>query len=158
MISIEKSINVDVPLQTAYNQWTQFEEFPLFMEGVKEVKQLDPARLHWRADVLGKEVEWTAEITRQIPDREIAWHSTDGAASAGRVSFTSLGPARTQLTLRIDVEPEGAVEKTGGAIGLVSARVEGDLKEFKKFIEERGVETGQWRGEIRQGRVDPDGN
>jgi uncharacterized membrane protein len=148
MASIEKSIEVDVPVRTAYNQWTQFEEFPRFMEGVKEVRQLDDKRLHWRAEVLGKELEWLAEITQQIPDQRITWRSTSGAKNAGAVAFEALGPERTRVTLRIEYEPEGAAESAGSALGLVSARIEGDLKRFKKFIEERGRETGQWRGEI----------
>jgi len=148
MSFIEKSIVVDVPVRTAYNQWTQFEEFPRFMEGVKEVKQTDDKRLHWRAEVMGKDVEWTAEITQQIPDQRITWKSTTGAKNAGSVSFTPEGSDKTRLTLRLEYEPEGAAESTGSALGLVSARVDGDLKRFKKFIEERGHETGQWRGEI----------
>ena len=148
MATIEKSIEVEVPVRTAYNQWTQFEEFPKFMEGVKEVRQLDDKRLHWRAEVLGKDVEWIADITQQIPDQRITWRSTSGAKNAGSVSFEPLGPNRTRATLRIEYEPEGAAETAGSMLGLVSARVEGDLKRFKKFIEERGQETGQWRGEI----------
>jgi len=148
MSSIEKSTEVDVPVRTAYNQWTQFEEFPRFMEGVKEVRQLDPKRLHWRAEIGGKEIEWTSEITQQLPDERITWRSTSGAYNAGAVSFEPLGPSRTRITLRIEYEPEGAVETTGSALGLVSARVSGDLARFKEFIENRGVETGQWRGEI----------
>jgi uncharacterized membrane protein len=150
---IEKSIDVNVPVRTAYNQWTQFEEFPRFMEGVKQVRQLDDKRLHWRAEVGGKEVEWTAEITQQEPDRKIGWRSTSGNANAGSVTFEPLGPNQTRVTLRLEYEPEGAVEKTGSAIGVVTARVAGDLKRFKEFIETRGAETGAWRGEIRGGQV-----
>ena len=153
MSFIEKSIVVDVPVRTAYNQWTQFEEFPRFMEGVKEVKQLDDKRLQWRAELMGKELEWNAEITQQIPDQRITWKSTTGAKNAGSVSFTPEGPDKTRITLRLEYEPEGAAESTGSALGLVSARVDGDLKRFKKFIEERGHETGQWRGEIHGQQV-----
>ena len=153
MSFIEKSIVVDVPVRTAYNQWTQFEEFPRFMEGVKEVKQLEDKRLQWRAEVMGKELEWNAEITQQIPDQRITWKSTTGAKNAGSVSFTPEGPDKTRITLRLEYEPEGAAESTGSALGLVSARVDGDLKRFKKFIEERGHETGQWRGEIHGQQV-----
>ena len=155
MPGIEKNTEVDVPVRTAYNQWTQFEEFPRFMEGVKEVRQLDPKRLHWRAEIGGKEVEWTSEITQQLPDERITWRSTSGAYNAGAVSFEPLGPSRTRITLRIEYEPEGAVETTGSVLGIVSARVSGDLERFKEFIENRGVETGQWRGEIHGQSVMP---
>lgn len=148
MASIEKTVEVDVPVRTAYDQWTQFEEFPLFMEGVKSVRQLDDKRLAWHAEVLGKDVTWTAEITQQIPDQRITWKSTTGAPNAGAVAFTSLGASKTKIALRMEYEPEGAAENTASALGLVGARVDGDLKRFKKFIEERGVATGQWRGEI----------
>ena len=149
MSAIEKTIDVDVPVRTAYNQWTQFEEFPLFMEGVKEVRQLNDKQLFWRAEVLGKEVEWTAEIAQQIPDSRIAWHSTAGTKNAGSISFLPMSANRTRLILRIDYEPEGAAQETANVLGLISARVDGDLKRFKKFIEERGRETGAWRGEIQ---------
>jgi len=153
MASIEKTIEVDVPLRTAYNQWTQFEDFPKFMEGVKEVRQLDDKRLHWRAEVLGKDVEWYAEITQQIPDERITWKSTSGAHNAGSISFQPVGPSKTRLTLRIEYEPEGVAETSGSALGLVSLRVEGDLRRFKKFIEGLGHETGKWRGEIHGAQV-----
>lgn len=149
MERIEKSIEVDVPLRTAYNQWTQFEEFPKFMEGVEEVRQLDEKRLFWRAQIAGKSTEWEAEIYEQIPDSRIAWRSTSGAPNAGAVSFQSLGPERTRVSLMIDYQPLGVVEKVGDALGIVSGRVEGDLQRFKKFLEERGAATGGWRGEIR---------
>jgi uncharacterized membrane protein len=153
MAHVEKSIDVDVPVRTVYNQWTQFEEFPRFMEGVKSVRQIDDKRLHWKAEIAGKEVEWTATITEQVPDRLIAWRSTDGPPNAGRVSFEPLGEGRTRVTLRLDFEPHGATEKAGAALGLVSARIEGDLKRFVKFIEARQAETGAWRGEIHGGEV-----
>ncbi len=149
MERIEKSIEVDVPLRTAYNQWTQFEEFPKFMEGVEEVRQLDDKRLFWRAQIAGKHTEWEAEIYEQIPDSRIAWRSTTGAPNAGAVSFQSVGPERTRVNLVIDYQPMGVVEKVGDALGIVSGRVEGDLKRFKEFIENRGAATGAWRGEIR---------
>jgi len=155
MAAVEKTIDVDVPVRTAYNQWTQFEDFSRFMEGVKEVRQLDDKRLHWRAEILGKDVEWTAEITQQIPDKRITWRSTSGAFNAGSISFESLGAEKTRLRLRIEYEPEGAAEKTGSAIGLVSARVERDLGRFKDFIEGQGHETGAWRGEIHGQEVTP---
>lgn len=149
MERIEKSIEVDGPLRTTYNQWTQFEEFPKFMEGVEEVRQLDDRRLFWRAQIAGKHTEWEAEIYEQIPDSRIAWRSITGTPNAGAVSFQSLGPERTRVNLVIDYQPLGVVERVGDALGIVSARVEGDLQRFKKFIEERGAATGAWRGEIR---------
>src|SRR5687768_15777625 len=150
MANIEKSIDVDVPVRTAYNQWTQFEEFPRFMEGVKEVRQLDDKRLHWRAVVAGKEKEWDAEITEQTPDQRIAWRSRSGAPNAGVVTFHRLDDNRTRIMLQLEYDPEGVVENVGGALGVVTARVSGDLARFKEFIESRGRETGAWRGEIAQ--------
>ena len=146
---IEKSIEVNVPVKTAYNQWTQFEEFPKFMEGVKQVKQLDDKRLHWKANIAGKEKEWDAEITEQIPDQRIAWTSKGGAMNAGLVMFSPVSDAKSKLTLLMECVPDGAVEKTGDALGLITRRVEEDLKRFKDFIEARGQETGAWRGTVR---------
>jgi len=148
MASIEKSIDINVPARTAYNQWTQFEEFPHFMEGVRQVTQLTDKRLRWRVDIGGKEKEWDAEITEQIPDRRIAWRSLTGASNAGVVNFEHLSDAKARVTVRMDYTPEGAVESIGDWVGLVSNRVEGDLQRFKEFIESRGTETGAWRGEI----------
>ena len=153
MDSIEKSITVDVPVRTAYNQWTQFESFPSFMEGVEEVRQLTDKRLHWRAQIAGKTEEWDAEITEQTPDGRVSWRSTSGAHNAGTVSFQSMGANQTQVTLRLEYKPEGLIEKAGSALGLVDGRVSGDLERFKKFIEARGAETGAWRGEIHGGQV-----
>jgi uncharacterized membrane protein len=153
MAVIEKSIEVDVPVRAAYNQWTQFEEFPRFMEGVKSVQQQDDKRLHWHAEIFGKDVEWDALITEQMVERYIGWRSTSGPQNAGTVSFEPQGPNRSRITLRMEYEPEGAVETVGDWLGVLSARVEGDLGRFKKFIEERGVETGAWRGEIHAEEV-----
>jgi len=153
MAVIEKSIEVDVPVRAAYNQWTQFEEFPRFMEGVKSVRQLDDKRLHWRAEILGKDVEWDAVINEQMVERYIGWRSTSGPTNAGTVSFEPVGAARSRLTLRMEYEPEGALEKVGDWLGVLSARVEGDLRRFKEFIEKRGIETGAWRGEIHAEEV-----
>ena len=150
MASIEKSIEVKVPVHTAYNQWTQFEEFPRFMEGVEEVRQLDDTHLHWRAKVAGKEEQWDAVITEQIPDERIAWRNTSGAPNAGVITFHKIDPQRTKLMLQIDYEPQGAVENIGSALGMVGRRIEGDLERFKEYIESRGAETGAWRGEVRQ--------
>ena len=151
MERIKKSIEVDRPLSHVYNQWTQFEEFPRFMEGVKEIRQLDDQRLHWRADIGGKEKEWTARIIEQIPDDRIAWQSESGEYTSGQVDFAKLGPDRTRVTLEISYDPKGLIENVGDAVGVVSRRVENDLEHFKEFIENRGQETGAWRGTIREG-------
>lgn len=148
MSSIEQSIDVNVPVRTAYDQWTQFEEFPRFMEGVREVRQLDDKRLAWCADVGGKEKRWEAEITEQIPDARIAWRSRTGANNAGVVTFHRLDDQKTRVMLQLDYDPEGVVENVGDAVGVVSSRVRGDLARFKDFIEQRGRETGAWRGSI----------
>ena len=149
MSMIAKSIEVNVPVKTAYNQWTQFEEFPMFMEGVEQVKQINDKRLHWKANIAGRAEEWDAEITEQIPDQRIAWTSKGGAMNAGLVMFYPLSDAKSKLTLQMEYVPNGPVEKTGDAMGLVSERVEGDLKRFKDFIETRGRETGAWRGTVK---------
>ena len=148
MAQIERSIDVEVPVRTAYNQWTQFEEFPRFMEGVEEVRQLDDKRLVWRAKIAGKTEEWNAEIDEQTPDERVAWHATTGAKNAGVVTFHYLEPNKTRVMLQLEYEPEGLVENVGSALGLVERRVAGDLERFKEFIESRGAETGAWRGEI----------
>jgi len=151
MERIKKSIEVDCPLNHVYNQWTQFEEFPRFMEGVKEVRQLDDQRLHWRAEIGGKEKEWTAKIIEQIPDNRIAWRSESGEYTSGLVDFARLGMDRTRVVLEISYDPKGFIENAGDAVGLVSRRIENDLEHFKEFIENRGQETGAWRGTIRDG-------
>lgn len=156
MDHVEKSIEVEAPLSMVYNQWTQFEEFPKFMQGVEWVKQLDDKRLHWRAEIAGKVVEWNAEIFEQIPDRRVAWRSMSGPLNSGMVNFESLGPNRTNVSLKINFKPEGAMEKIGAALGVVSQRVEGDLERFKEFIENRGAETGAWRGQIEGKEVQSD--
>ena len=148
MATIERSIDVDVPVRTAYNQWTQFEDFPKFMEGVRAVRQLDDRHLQWQAEIAGRDREWQAEITEQHPDERIAWRSTQGARNAGVVTFHHLSATRTRIMLQLEYEPEGVTETVGDAIGLVSARVKGDLERFKEFIESRGRETGAWRGDI----------
>jgi uncharacterized membrane protein len=150
---IEKSIDVHVPVNVAYNQWTQFEEFPRFMEGVKQVRQLDDTRLHWIAEIGGKTEEWDAEITEQTPDQRIAWTSTSGARNAGVVTFHHLDDNMTRVMLQLEYEPEGATEAVGSALGFVTRRVEGDLERFKDLIEERGRETGAWRGEVERHKV-----
>ena len=148
--SVEESIEVEVPVSTAYNQWTQFEEFPRFMQSVEEVKQLDDTHQHWRANIAGKIKEWDAEITEQIPDQRIAWRSTSGVRNAGAVRFQSLGPNRTKIVLHMDYQPETAGEKIGDAVGGMKLTAKGNLKRFKDLIEGRGVETGAWRGTVVQ--------
>ena len=150
MSNIEKSIDVNVPVHIAYNQWTQFEEFPRFMEGVQEIQQLGNNRLYWRANVGGKEKDWDAVISEQIPDERIAWRNTTGTSNAGVVTFHRINDNTTRLMLQLDYDPEGIVENIGDLIGVVSSRISGDLQRFKNFIEARGIETGAWRGEIKQ--------
>ena len=150
MASVEKHIDVNVPVRTAYNQWTQFEDFPHFMEGVKEVRQLNDTHLHWRATIGGKEEEWDAAITEQTPDERIAWRNTSGAENAGVVTFHRLGDSQTRVMLQLEYDPDGFVEHVGDALGIVSRRVEGDMKRFKEFIESGGHATGAWRGEVKQ--------
>ncbi|HSO95124.1 MAG TPA: SRPBCC family protein [Acidimicrobiia bacterium] len=148
MSTIEQSVDVAVPVETAYNQWTQFEEFPQFMEGVEAVTQLDDRRLHWVAQVAGQHREWDAVITEQIPDQRIAWRSTDGSKNAGVVTFHRLGDDRTKVMLQLEFDPEGPVEQVGDLLGLVEHRAAGDLERFRDFIEVRGQESGAWRGEV----------
>ena len=157
MSSIEKTIDVNVPVHTAYNQWTQFESFPQFMEGVEEVQQLDDKRLHWRAQIGGKHKEWDAEIVDQQPDRRVAWRSLGGAPNDGIVTFQPIDANATRVTLALDYEPEGFMENVGDALGFVSGRVQGDLERFKTFIESRGAATGAWRGEIHGGQTKSSG-
>jgi uncharacterized membrane protein len=150
MATVQESIEVNVPVRSAYNQWTQFEEFPRFMEGVEEVRQIDDTHLRWRASVAGKEKEWTAEITEQRPDERVAWKNIDGTENAGVVTFHRIGDETSRVTAQIDAEPEGVVEAAGEAVGVLDRRVRGDLERFKEFIESRGRETGAWRGEVKQ--------
>jgi uncharacterized membrane protein len=153
MSTIEQSIDVNVPVRIAYNQWTQFEEFPRFMEGVEAVRQLDQQRLHWRAKIGGKVEEWDAVITEQHPDERIAWKNTTGATNAGVVTFHRLSDTKTRVMLQMEYDPQGVVENLGDMLGVVSRRVANDLERFKEFIEARGQETGAWRGEVeRPGR------
>jgi uncharacterized membrane protein len=153
MAELEKSIVVDAPLREVYNQWTQFEDFPRFMEGVEEVRQLDDKHLYWRARIGGVEREWHAEIVDQVPDERIAWRGLTGVAPSGAVLFKPQPDGRTEVTLRVQYEPEGVAENVASAMGVLGARVEGDLKRFKEFIEERGRATGGWRGEIHGDKV-----
>jgi uncharacterized membrane protein len=151
MATVNESIEIDVPVTTVYNQWTQFEEFPKFMEGVESVRQLDDTHLHWVAELGGQRHEWDAEITEQEPDRVIAWRARDGKYNSGRVRFEPLGEGRTRVDVELMWEPEGIKEELGSALGADSRRVKGDLERFKELVERRGVETGAWRGEVHQG-------
>ena len=146
--AVEETIEVEVPLSTAYNQWTQFEEFPRFMDGVESVQQLDDRRLHWVAKIAGRREEWDAEITAQTPDEGVAWVATEGKGNNGVVRFDPVAEDRTRVTVRMDWEPEGVVEKAGAAMGLDDRQVSADLERFKEMIEARGVETGGWRGDV----------
>jgi uncharacterized membrane protein len=150
MSEVERSIVVDVPVSTAYGQWTQFEEFPRFMSGVESVEQLDERTLHWRARLGGVVREWDAAITQQSPDQRVAWRSTQGTPNAGHVAFAPVGEARTRVTLSMHYEPQTLAEKVWSGLGLVGRRVDHDLHRFKEFIESRGTATGAWRGSIRQ--------
>jgi len=150
MSTIEKSISVDVPVRTAYDQWTQFESFPSFMGGVEEVRQLDDKHLHWKASIAGVTREWDAEIVDQTPDERITWRAVDGTTNAGTVSFASEGTG-SKVTLRLEFEPEGIVEKAGDALHLVERRATSDLEHFKEMIESEPGATGGWRGEVNPG-------
>jgi uncharacterized membrane protein len=153
MERIEKSVEVRCPVRTVYNQWTQFEEFPRFMAGVKEVKQLDDTHVHWHAEIWGKDKEWDAEITEQVPDQKIAWRSTSGdAPNGGVVRFEQIGPDKTRVRLTMEYEPKGVVENVGDKLGVMTARVQNTVEDFKKFIETRASETGAWRGEVHGGQ------
>ena len=148
MKSIEETIELEVPVSTAYNQWTQFESFPQFMKGVERVEQKDDKHLRWVAEIGGETREWDAEITEQHPDHRIAWKALDQEGPNGVVTFHKLGDARTKIMVQMDYEPEGMKESVGSAVGLDSHRVKGDLESFKEFIESRGSETGAWRGDV----------
>ncbi len=151
MATVKESIEVDVPVSTAYNQWTQFEEFPRFMEGVQSVTQIDDTHLRWVAEVGGKRREWQAEIVDQVPDKKVAWRAIDDDGPNGIVEFESLGEDKTLITLEMAYEPEGLTEQLGSAVGIDSRQVKSDLERFKQLIEGRGVESGAWRGEVRAG-------
>jgi hypothetical protein len=148
---VERSIQVDVPVSTAYNQWTQFEDFPHFMGGVKEVRQLDDRRLHWVAEIAGVRREWEASILEQVPDQKIAWAATAGATNAGAVRFETSGPGSTIVYLALEYEPEGVVEQVGDKLGIVERQVTSDLERFKKLVEDQGYASGAWRGSVNEG-------
>jgi carbon monoxide dehydrogenase subunit G len=148
---VEKSILVNVPVSTAYNQWTQFEDFPQFMSGVKSVTQLGDDRLEWVAEIAGVRRQWEARIVEQVPEQRVAWAATGGATNAGAVTFEDLGGAQTSVHLSLEYEPEGFVEKVGDKLNVVENQAEGDLDRFKAFIEAEGYATGAWRGSVNEG-------
>ena len=148
MTRVVQSIDVKVPVSSVYNQWTQFEDFPRFMEGVKSVDQIDDTHLRWVAEIAGKDETWDAEITEQHPDERVAWNATSGAENAGVVTFHRIDDETTRVTLQLDADPQGVVENVGTALGFLDRRVKGDLERFKDFIEDRGSETGGWRGDV----------
>jgi uncharacterized membrane protein len=145
--TIEESIEVDVPVATAYNQWTQFEEFPRFMEGVESVRQVDDTHLHWVASVGGKTVAWDAKITEQHPDERVAWTATSGKRNGGVVTFHRLSDTSCKVVVQLEFEPDGVLERVGSAVGADQRRVKGDLSRFKELVESRGA-SGAWRGEV----------
>ncbi|MEP6599529.1 MAG: SRPBCC family protein [Actinomycetota bacterium] len=148
MTSVTESVDVDVPVRTAYNQWTQFESFPNFMGGVDSITQTDDTHTHWVTSVRGVTREFDTEITEQHPDERVAWKSTDGTTHAGVVTFHRLGDEQTRVTVQLDWEPEGVVEKLGAVVGVDDHQVKADLKQFKDFIEDRGREQGAWRADV----------
>ena len=151
MSKIQESVDVDVPVRTAYDQWTQFEEFPSFMEGVESVTQVDDTHLHWVAEIGGVRREWDAEITEQHPDERVAWKATSGTENAGVVTFHYIDDDHSRVMLQLDVDPSGFVETIGDAMGFIRRRAAGDLERFKSLIESRGVASGQWRGDVDHG-------
>ncbi|GAA0440343.1 cyclase [Actinoplanes capillaceus] len=149
MSTVTESVDVNVPVGTAYNQWTQFEDFPKFMDGVESITQTDPTHTHWVTKVAGQTREFDAEITEQHPDERVAWKSTGGDTQhAGVVTFHRLSDSQTRVTIQLDWEPDGFLEKVGSAVGVDSHQVKADAKRFKEYIEERGAATGSWRGDV----------
>jgi uncharacterized membrane protein len=153
--TVKESIEVGVPLSTAYNQWTQFESFPKFMEGVESVTQIDATHLNWVAEVSGERRDWQAEIVEQVPDQRIIWRATDGSGPNGMVTFESLGADSTLITVEMSYEPEGIKQQLGSKVGLDERRVNNDLERFKKLVETMGTETGAWREEVHAGERKP---
>jgi len=147
--TVTESVDVAVGVRAAYNQWTQFEEFPRFMGGVSEIRQLDATHTHWKTEIGGVKREFDAEITEQLPDERVAWKSTEGEKQAGVVTFHRLDDTHTRVTVQMDYDPQGLVETAGDKLGIVDRQVKGDLQRFKEYIESRGgVETGGWRGHV----------
>ena len=151
---VEKTVVVDVPLSTVYNQWTQFEEFPEFMGGVEKITQLSDDRLEWVAEMGGVRRQWVAKVLEQVPDRKVAWAAVEGATNAGEVTFAAVGPTRTEVNLTMEFEPEGFLEAVADKLHIVEHQAEHDLENFKRFIESEGYESGAWRGSIHEGATD----
>lgn len=151
MENVQKSIEVEAPVDVVYNQWTHFEDFPKFMEGVKEVRQLTPNRLYWRAEIFGKEKEWEAEVYEEVPDQRISWKAIEGAPNTGAVQFQPLAPQRTRVNLSVSYQPESTLERVGDALGMLSYRVQEDLERFKQYIEKHQLEAGAWHTQGERG-------
>ncbi len=157
MSTVTESVDVDVPIRTAYDQWTQFESFPQFMSGVREIRQVDALHTHWTVEIAGQEREFDATITEQHPDERIAWKSDEGPEHAGVITFHRLDDAHTRVTAQMDIDPEGFIENVADKLGILTHRVKSDMKKFKEFIERTGTETGAWRGDIdRPDQARPD--
>lgn len=152
MSRITSEIEIGVPVRAAYDQWTQFESFPEFMDGIDKVVQLDDTTLEWTATIAGVQKQWRAKVIEQRPDQLVAWKSIDGAPNDGSVRFQPISSDRTRVALTVDVTPEGAVEKIGDALGIVERQIEGDLERFRDYIEAKRVPTGGWRGDIHAGQ------
>jgi uncharacterized membrane protein len=150
MGSTTETVDVAVPIRTAYNQWTQFEEFPQFMSGVREVRQLGDTMTHWVVEIGGVTREFDARITEQLPDERVAWTSVSGPKQGGVVTFHRIDPTHTRVTAQMELEPEGVAEQVADKSGLVKGRVKGDLERFREFVESRGTETGAWRGTVER--------
>jgi uncharacterized membrane protein len=148
MSNVTESVDVNVPVRTSYNQWTQFAEFPRFMDAVEEIVQVSDTLTHWRVKVAGATREFDAQITEQIPDQRVAWHSIDGPRHGGVVTFHRLDESTSRVTLQLDIEPDGFAENVADKSGLIRVRAKDDLKRFKTYIEGRGAETGGWRGQV----------
>jgi uncharacterized membrane protein len=148
MATVEKSIDVNVPLHKAYEQWTQFESFPHFLEGVIEVQQLDDRRLRWRAEIGGKEAEWGSEVTEQVPDKVMAWRSTDGNQNDMTIHLEPMGPTQTRIDVKHDYDPHGLVETIGDKLGFTANRLEEDLERFKAFVEQQTAPAGASHGDL----------
>ncbi|MFB9463939.1 SRPBCC family protein [Streptomyces cinereospinus] len=152
MSTVKETVEVEVPLHTAYNQWTQFEEFPRFMEGVEEVRQLDDRHNHWTTKIGGVRREFDTEIVDQLPDERITWRTTSGdTQQRGSVRFQRVDDTHTRVELVMDVEPSGVAEKAADMTGVIDRRIKGDMRRFKDYVEQRGGETGGWRGRIKPG-------
>ena len=150
MSQVVETVDVAVPVRTAYNQWTQFEEFPAFMNSVREIRQLDDTRLHWVVEFGGVRREFDARITEQHPDERVAWTSTEGPKHAGVVTFHRLDDTHSRVTAQLDIDPEGFVENVADKVGIVDRLIKADMANFREFIEHRGTETGAWRGDVEQ--------